>query len=197
MKNNNGFALHRSKKYLQIKKTNKQIYKITIKILSASRSSFFQIKHFFSITRTESLLRFSFVHGIVIQFKLWPIQLHVCCLPMLVLELSYPKRSPSFLDLVYKFLLNSFRSGLALPPQLRVMDRHWGFIYVNLQFHKEFIIEVRGVRSNVKTIRIGCVQGSVLGPCLFSIYCRNLHKNDKVLVTYAYDTYVIVWGESH
>jgi len=65
---------------------------------------------------------------------------------------------------------------------------------------REFVVEINKVKSAGKKISIGCVQGSVLGPCLFSIYCRNLattiRNNNVDLVTYADDTYVIVKGDT-
>jgi len=65
---------------------------------------------------------------------------------------------------------------------------------------REYVVDVNGKRSNVKKITVGCVQGSVLGPCLFSIYFNELEKvlqdKDIDLVTYADDTYVLVKGKN-
>jgi len=40
----------------------------------------------------------------------------------------------------------------------------------------------------------GCVQGSILGPALFSLYCMNLQEKlkDATITSYADDTYVIL-----
>jgi len=65
---------------------------------------------------------------------------------------------------------------------------------------REFVVDINKVKSTYKKITVGCVQGSVLGPCLFSLYCRDLEKviraNNADLVTYADDTYVIVRGNN-
>lgn len=64
--------------------------------------------------------------------------------------------------------------------------------------NREFVVDINKVKSTYKQITIGCVQGSVLGPCLFSLYCRDHEKviraNNADLITYAYDTYVVVRG---
>jgi len=61
-------------------------------------------------------------------------------------------------------------------------------------------VKINDFISNTKNIPVGCVQGSVLGPRLFSMYCRNLIKelgsDDVDIVTYADDSYVVVRGNS-
>jgi len=58
---------------------------------------------------------------------------------------------------------------------------------------RKFIVRYEGCDSAVRTLDRGCVQGSVLGPALFSAYCRNLDTallGSKV-TSYADDSYVI------
>jgi len=63
-----------------------------------------------------------------------------------------------------------------------------------------FQVEIDGVRSSTKMLRVGCVQGSILGPRLFTIYMRKLQElfpsPNIQLTAYADDTYVCVAGPS-
>ena len=67
-------------------------------------------------------------------------------------------------------------------------------------YNRKFVVEINGTRSEEKVLRVGCVQGSVLGPRLFSIYGRNLEvtleKLDAQVVTYADDSYVVVSAQN-
>ena len=58
--------------------------------------------------------------------------------------------------------------------------------------------EVKGKTSSIKDMPIGCVQGSILGPRLFTLYMGRLGEalGDAEVVGYADDTYVIVSGDS-
>jgi len=61
-----------------------------------------------------------------------------------------------------------------------------------------FRVEVGKTLSKPTTLNVGCVQGSVLGPKLFGIYCNQL-KNEignAHLVSYADDSYVTVAAEN-
>ena len=63
---------------------------------------------------------------------------------------------------------------------------------------RRFQVALEEFKSREHTLEVGCVQGSVLGPRLFSIYCRHLEKtigkSDAKVVTYADDSYVMVEG---
>jgi len=55
------------------------------------------------------------------------------------------------------------------------------------------------IRSSTRQLKVGCVQGSILGPRLFTLYMRNLDKllppNLKSkIIAYADDTYVSISG---
>jgi len=58
------------------------------------------------------------------------------------------------------------------------------------------IVEINGVRSQKRLIPLGCVQGSTLGPRLFTLYCGGLKNKLGVqhFVCYADDSYVIITG---
>jgi len=59
-------------------------------------------------------------------------------------------------------------------------------------------VDINAVRSKEKLMKIGCVQGSILGPRLFTLYLGKLVealKHDEV-VTYADDSYVILHGKT-
>jgi len=51
--------------------------------------------------------------------------------------------------------------------------------------------------SSVRSLDRGCVQGSVLGPSLFSLYCLELESclSEVRVISYADDSYVIVSAE--
>lgn len=59
---------------------------------------------------------------------------------------------------------------------------------------RKFCVEVNGKRSNAKSLKVGCVQGSILGPRLFTLYLRNLQEiiPQAFVVSYADDTYVSI-----
>ena len=63
-----------------------------------------------------------------------------------------------------------------------------------------FMVDVDGVKSREVKMDVGCVQGSVLGPRLFSIYSRHLEATlgnvEAKVITYADDSYVIVEAHS-
>jgi len=54
-------------------------------------------------------------------------------------------------------------------------------------------VQINESRSYVEEIKVGCVQGSILGPYLFNIYTSNLQKivEPCSLIVYADDSYVI------
>lgn len=83
-------------------------------------------------------------------------------------------------------------------------DLSEGLMFSIMDFLQErkFHVEVNGVASDTLELDRGCVQGSVLGPRLFSMYVGKLesalmeaNKNIK-LVSYADDSYVIISEES-
>jgi len=63
-----------------------------------------------------------------------------------------------------------------------------------------FQVEIDGIRSSTRMLKVGCVQGSILGPRLFTIYMRKLEElctsTNIHLTAYADDTYVCVAGPS-
>jgi len=65
--------------------------------------------------------------------------------------------------------------------------------------NRQLYIEYKGVRSTLGNINVGCVQGSVLGPKLFAIYCKDLPQNlptDCYITSYADDSYITVQAKT-
>jgi len=61
--------------------------------------------------------------------------------------------------------------------------------------NRQLYIEYKGQNSTAGLINVGCVQGSVLGPKLFAIYCKDLPSNlpsDCHITSYADDSYVTI-----
>jgi len=74
-----------------------------------------------------------------------------------------------------------------------------GMVRILMDFlsNRRYTVSVGGKSSSHRNLDRGCVQGSVLGPSLFSIYCGNLQEavgNEAWITSYADDTYVIVSG---
>ena len=66
--------------------------------------------------------------------------------------------------------------------------------------NRTFQVDIEGKNDGVRQINRGCVQGSVLGPRIFSLYCGELEEKIKAvqpskdieIISYADDTYVMV-----
>jgi len=58
--------------------------------------------------------------------------------------------------------------------------------------NRRFVVSANNAISSEKSFNIGCVQGSVLGPKLFAIYCNELEKvlEGAHVVSYADDAYI-------
>jgi len=72
-------------------------------------------------------------------------------------------------------------------------------ILMDFLSHRNFSVEVEGIRSRSRDLKVGCVQGSILGPRLFTIYMRKLEQlitsSNYNLTAYADDTYVSIAGK--
>jgi len=57
---------------------------------------------------------------------------------------------------------------------------------------REFSVQLNNTRSLTRKLKVGCVQGSILGPKLFTLYVSGLSNlfKDAHLVTFADDSYV-------
>jgi len=53
-------------------------------------------------------------------------------------------------------------------------------------------VDIDGSTSQVFDILLGCVQGSILGPVIFSIFMRPLNELKSYLTSYVYDSYGIM-----
>jgi len=86
-----------------------------------------------------------------------------------------------------------FKNKLSEPLLCSIMD---------FLSKRTFKVEIDAVCSTTKELDRGCVQGSILGPRLFSLYvgelCKHLQSPDKAIkvISYADDTYVIVRSPS-
>jgi len=67
-------------------------------------------------------------------------------------------------------------------------------ILIDFLADRKFLVRVEDADLSLENLDRGCVQGSVLRPALFSLYCKDLpSKLDKAFTTsYADDTYVIL-----
>jgi len=64
---------------------------------------------------------------------------------------------------------------------------------------RSFRVMVSDVKSNPRNLSVGCVQGSILGPRLFTLYLSELANNlpkETHIVSYADDTYVSLSSEN-
>jgi hypothetical protein len=79
-----------------------------------------------------------------------------------------------------------------------------GLMFCLMDFLQDrtFHIDIDGVRSSTRALDRGCVQGSALGPKLFSIYVGGLeqelvsHCPGAKVISFADDTYVIIGGNT-
>jgi len=75
-----------------------------------------------------------------------------------------------------------------------------GLMWTLLDFlsDRKFLVRLGSTDSKIVDLDRGCVQGSVLGPALFSAYCRNLVDvlEGANVTSYADDTYVIITAET-
>jgi len=66
---------------------------------------------------------------------------------------------------------------------------------MNFLSERRFQVALNGKKSSEKELKVGCVQGSILGPRLFTLYIshlQNMIKSDVSVISYADDTYVSV-----
>jgi len=76
-----------------------------------------------------------------------------------------------------------------------------GLLFCLMDFlqNRKFIVDIDGIKSKVFNLDRGCVQGSILGPKLFTLYLGELQQKlgpNIDLVSYADDTYVLVSGKT-
>jgi len=64
--------------------------------------------------------------------------------------------------------------------------------------HRKIYVDIEGHKSELRDLKTGCVQGSILGPRLFTLYLGGLvdEINYSQIVTYADDSYVIIDGDT-
>jgi len=78
------------------------------------------------------------------------------------------------------------------------VSNHLKWIINDFLTNRQIYLDLEGTTSSTKQMNIGCVQGSILGPRLFTLYLGDLVAKigyDEV-VTYADDSYVIIRGKS-
>jgi len=69
-------------------------------------------------------------------------------------------------------------------------------ILIDFLTERKMMVEVDNIRTDAIDLPIGCVQGSILGPRLFTIYCGGLKDaiGAENFVCYADDSYVVIEG---
>jgi len=85
-----------------------------------------------------------------------------------------------------------FHQITSIPPCLMnpIMD---------LLTSRKLFVKYDTATSRLEGINVGCVQGSVLGPKLFALYCKDLAvnlPNDVHITSYADDTYVTICSDN-
>jgi len=71
-------------------------------------------------------------------------------------------------------------------------------ILIDFLSQRKCVVDVEGSLSTIRNVPLGCVQGSVLGPRLFSLYTSKIpQKVPGHIVTYADDSYVLVSTVEH
>jgi len=90
------------------------------------------------------------------------------------------------LDLLRPEILKDTMSSIVDPSILKIV--------IDFLSGRNFQVEVKDTRSEKKVLLVGCVQGSILGPKLFTLYLRNLSKvlPNAFVTSYADDNYVCV-----
>jgi hypothetical protein len=89
-------------------------------------------------------------------------------------------------DVVDRNLLFERLEIMGLPEDIRCMIKDW-------LTDRQSYIDVRGESTYMENSKHGTVQGSVLGPVLFSLFIRPVYKIEN-LTTYADDNYVMRTG---
>jgi len=93
---------------------------------------------------------------------------------------------------------------LLRPPLMQVVlksigtSQHLRWLINDFLTSRSFFVEVNGTASEPKNMNIGCVQGSILGPRLFTLYLGKLAEkiDHQDIVTYADDSYVVITGRN-
>ena len=72
------------------------------------------------------------------------------------------------------------------------------FSIMDFLTNRKMAVEVDGHITVPKDLKLGCVQGSTLGPRLFTLYCSRLKEKimTEYYTAYADDSYVITYGET-
>lgn len=73
-----------------------------------------------------------------------------------------------------------------------------GMALLQLDPERNFLVEVDDTRNQQVDLPIGCVQASILGHRLFTIYCRGPMDpiGAKHFVSYADDSYVVIEADN-
>ena len=57
---------------------------------------------------------------------------------------------------------------------------------------RTFVIKIKDIYSEVKDFKAGVLQGSVLGPILYTVYTANIPTTNSTVLTFAGDTAILV-----
>jgi hypothetical protein len=91
-------------------------------------------------------------------------------------------------DLLDKDILFKKMENLGLPKHLNLIVKEW-------LSDRWAYVSVNNANSSFFKVNLGCVQGSVIGPILFSILVSGLDGIYPIIVQFADDNYVIFMGK--
>jgi hypothetical protein len=91
-----------------------------------------------------------------------------------------------------------FRPDIFLKMYKGILSHGLAHSIADFLYNRMIACDVKGAKSTVQKMPIGCVQGSTLGPRLFSLYMGRLadQLQHHEIVGFADDTYVIIEGDS-
>jgi len=71
-------------------------------------------------------------------------------------------------------------------------------LHLRFLTNRKFVVKIGGKTSEIKQLDRGCVQGSILGPKLFTPYTHQFKEilSDVKVISYADDAYVIISKKS-
>jgi len=80
----------------------------------------------------------------------------------------------------------------------KMISEGLSFLILDFLWKRKFLVDIDGDCTGPVDLDIGCVQGSTLGPRLFTLYCGDLATDLGCdhFISYADDSYVVVYGKT-
>ena len=73
------------------------------------------------------------------------------------------------------------------------LKHSYNLVYLSYLSSRTFVIKIKDTHSEVKDIKAGVSQGSVLGPILYTLYTANIPTTtNSTVLTFADDTTILV-----